>query len=102
MSGSRNNSVGRLAALAAADRVKLLLAVVEDDEFLSEVLHSANRTIGNMTDGQAAGDLAAGSDQGPARRRPAFLGPGYHAAKKRALRLRRAATTGRRRPLGRV
>ncbi len=105
MAGSGNKSVGRLAALAAADRVKLLLTVVEDDEFLSEVLHSADRTMVRMDTAQ--GDSAQVS--GPARpqrraerARPALLGPTYHDAKKRALRLRRAIETARGRPTGRA
>jgi hypothetical protein len=45
MAGKTNSTVGRAAALAAADRVRLLLNVVENDDFLTEVLHSADRTM---------------------------------------------------------
>lgn len=45
MAGKRNSTIGRAAALAAANRVRLLLAVVENDDFLTEVLHSADRTM---------------------------------------------------------
>lgn len=45
MAGKTNSTVGRAAALAAADRVRLLLNVVENDDFLTEVLHSADRAM---------------------------------------------------------
>ncbi|MDK3016733.1 hypothetical protein [Pseudodonghicola flavimaris] len=48
MSDKKTSSAGRAAALAAADRVRLLLEVVEDDAFLTEVLHSADRTMDGL------------------------------------------------------
>lgn len=96
MTGAKNNRAGRHAAIAAADRVRLLLTVVEDDEFLSEVLSSANATIADI---HAA---PGGEPQAPRRQREqdgtrdTLLGPGYYSAKRRALRLRgRGRTMGR-------
>lgn len=101
MSGSRNNRVGRQAAIVAADRVKLLLAVVEDDAFLSEVLHSANKTISiNRITASAAKQGA--QPNGGQSHEPTPLGPAYHAAKSRSLRAGRSVTGGRSRPQGRA
>ena len=104
MAGTKQGSVGRHAAIAAADRVKLLLSVVEGDEFLAEVLHSANRMIVGLdaADGasrseQAAGRLRVCRDH--ARR--SGLGPNYHAAKRRSQRAARAVAAPRARPQGR-
>lgn len=109
MAGTRNNGVGRLAAMAAADRVKLLLTMVdEDDDFLAEILESADRSM----DGFRRAQMAAASRPAPTRERPrsvngdgavrSLLGPTYHAAKKRSLEARRSSaapqrprTTGR-------
>jgi len=108
MAGSRKINVGRKAALAAADRVSLLLTVVEEeDAFLSEVLHSANATIADMGKVQPVADPGA-EPEAPRPRRPlggargSLLGPAYHNAKQRALRLRGATLAGRGRPLGRA
>ena len=85
----------------AADRVKLLLAVVEDDAFLSEVLHSANKTISINHITASTAKQAAEPDAGQGRQ-PAAPGPACHAAKSRSLRAGRSATTGRSRPQGRA
>lgn len=101
MAGPKNYTVGRQAAIVAADRVRLLLNVVEGDEFLSEVLHSANATIANMRKQPDGGEPAGAPQAGPGpddTRRP-VLGPEYHSAKTRALR-NRSARRGP--PLGRA
>lgn len=101
MAGPRNYKVGRHAAIAAADRVRLLLNVVEGDEFLSEVLHSANATIANIRN-QPDDDEpleAVRLRRAPDDARPSPLGPEYHSAKKRALK---SVPARRGRPLGRA
>lgn len=72
MAGSKNSNIGRAAALAAADRVRLLLTVVEDDEFLTEVLHSADRAMDGLRNGPASADRQgdASRDRTPPRRIP--------------------------------
>lgn len=107
MAGIRNNKVGRLAAMAAADRVKLLLTLVEGDDFLSEVLESADRSMDGFRRAGMAADLRGDAihDMQRACRGDVIannpLGPRYHAAKRRSLDARRAAglqgarTTGR-------
>ncbi|MGD9862513.1 MAG: hypothetical protein AB7S99_04805 [Pseudodonghicola sp.] len=79
MAGSKNSSVGRAAALAAANRVRLLLTVVEDDDFLTEVLHSADRAMDGLR-GPTADSDRRGDDK---------------------TRRNRASWTGRGRPAGR-
>jgi len=101
MSGSRNNRVGRHAALVAADRVKRLLAVVEDDAFLSEVLHSANKTISIGRIPPSPPKQGTEPEEATGHQ-PTPLGPAYHAAKSRSLRLGRSAAAGRNRPQGRA
>ncbi|TDE38872.1 hypothetical protein [Antarcticimicrobium sediminis] len=100
MAGSRNSSVRRRAAIAAADRVRLLLAVVEDDAFLSEVLHSADKAIVDIHMTPANGQRDAAPETVGGRRlddssRASLLGPAYHTAKKHALRRRGRRPPGR-------
>lgn len=85
----------------AADRVKLLLAIVEDDAFLSEVLHSADKTISisHITASSAALGAEPDDTQG---HQPTAPGPACHAVKSRTLRAGRSATAGRNRPQGRA
>jgi hypothetical protein len=45
MTGIRRVGMQRLVAVAAADRIKLLLQIVENDDFLHEVLNSAHQTV---------------------------------------------------------
>ncbi len=85
----------------AADRVKLLLAIVEDDAFLSEVLHSANKTI-SISHGTASTAKQGMEPDGGQRHQPTAPGPACHVAKSRPLRAGRPATTGRNRPQGRA
>lgn len=100
MAGSRNSSVRRRAAIAAADRVRLLLAAVEDDAFLSEVLHSANKAVVDIRQAPTNGQRDTGPDAAGARHlencaRASLLGPAYHTAKKNALRRRGRRPPGR-------
>ena len=85
----------------AADRVKLLLAVVEDDAFLSEVLHSADETISIRHITASAARQGAGPDGGQDHQ-PTAPGSAFHSAKSRSLRAGRSATIGRNRPQGRA
>jgi len=101
MPGSRNNRVGRHAAIVAADRVRRLLAVVEDDAFLSEVLHSANKTISIVRIPPSTPNQGTDPEEETGHQ-PTALGPAYHAAKSRSLRVGRSATAGRNRPQGRA
>jgi len=101
MAGSRNSRVGRHAAIVAADRVKLLLAVVEEDAFLSEVLTTADNTISIVSQSRPGPDESAGTGaRGGAQ--PTALGPAYHSAKARARRAGMSAAIARCRPLGRA
>ncbi|TDK50223.1 hypothetical protein [Antarcticimicrobium luteum] len=111
MAETRNSSVSRHAAIAAADRVKLLLSVVEGDAFLSEVLQSADRTLVDMGQSRtedAPEAMAKTLTAAPRERRVSddirapLLGPAYHSAKKRALRLRDTAPVVPGRPQGRA
>jgi hypothetical protein len=45
MAGTCSAKIGRLAAVAAADRIKLLLEIVDEDDFLHETLRTAHQTV---------------------------------------------------------
>jgi hypothetical protein len=45
MAGTCSARIGRLAAVAAADRIKLLLEIVDGDDFLHEILSTAQQTV---------------------------------------------------------
>ena len=78
MVGKRNSTIARAAAIAAAERVKLLLTVVKDDDFLTEVLHNADRTMSGLQDAPDRSERLAETPRGRARLTRIASGRGRH------------------------
>lgn len=87
MAKTRSPKNGRLAAMLAADRIKLLLEYVEEDDFLREILSTADLMVEDSMSGLV-----------PSRSRPrgraqqytsssaeSVLDENYHEAKKKSV-----------------
>ncbi len=62
MAGTCSAKIGRLAAVVAADRIKLLLEIVDEDDFLHEVLSTAQQTVEGSMPGLSLSSSRHGGD----------------------------------------
>ena len=70
--------------MAAADRIKILLELVDEDDFLHEILSTANRMVEGSEVVQSPLPACPTGDA-PQRIRTPVLDKSYHEAKKKSL-----------------